>query len=42
MKEKEGSLGARRWISIVLIGLFGQIAWAIENNYINLIINFLF
>ena len=36
MKEKEGSLGARRWISIVLIGLFGQIAWAIENNYINL------
>ena len=29
-------LGARRWVAIVLIGLIGQIAWAIENNYINL------
>lgn len=34
--KKSSSLGARRWASILLIGLFGQIAWAIENNYINL------
>lgn len=37
MKSKNpSSLGARRWASILLVGLFGQIAWAIENNYINL------
>lgn len=36
MKDKTHSLGARRWTAIILIGLFGQIAWAIENNYINL------
>ena len=29
-------LGPRRFAAIILIGLFGQIAWAIENNYINL------
>lgn len=37
MKSKSAnSLGARRWAAILLVGLFGQIAWAIENNYINL------
>ena len=35
MKENS-KLGARRWLSIILIGLIGQVAWAIENNYINL------
>ncbi len=34
--KRNEKLGARRWASILLIGLFGQIAWAIENNYINL------
>lgn len=34
MNEKK--LGLRNWVSIILIGLIGQIAWAIENNYINL------
>ncbi|MBQ7250113.1 MAG: MFS transporter [Bacilli bacterium] len=34
--NKERKLGSRRWAAIILIGLFGQIAWAIENNYINL------
>lgn len=29
-------LGARFWVSLLLIGLVGQLAWAIENNYINL------
>ena len=32
----QSKLGTRRWFAIILIGLFGQIAWAIENNYINL------
>ena len=34
--KKRNGLGARRWAAILLIGLFGQIAWAVENNYINL------
>lgn len=33
---KENKLGFRFWISILLVGLIGQLAWAIENNYINL------
>lgn len=28
-------LGARRWITLILIGLFGQFAWTIENMYFN-------
>lgn len=34
MKEKK--LGARFWFAILLVGVIGQLAWAIENNYINL------
>ncbi len=29
-------LGAKKWIAFILLGLAGQLAWAIENNYINL------
>lgn len=36
MESKQSKLGYRRWLAIILIGLIGQIAWAIENNYINL------
>lgn len=32
MKEK---LGARNWTALILIGLFGQFAWTIENMYFN-------
>lgn len=32
MNEK---LGARRWSALILIGLFGQFAWTIENMYFN-------
>lgn len=32
MKEK---LGARIWLSIIIFGLFGQIAWMVENMYLN-------
>lgn len=28
-------LGARNWIGLILIGLFGQFAWTIENMYFN-------
>ena len=28
-------LGARKWLSIVLVGLAGQFAWTIENMYFN-------
>ena len=34
--EKEERLGAKKWFAFVLVGLIGQLAWAIENNYINL------
>ena len=32
MTEK---LGARKWATLLLIGLFGQFAWTIENMYFN-------
>ncbi len=32
MNEK---LGARKWATLLLIGLFGQFAWTIENMYFN-------
>ena len=31
----ESKLGARKWATILLIGLFGQFAWTIENMYFN-------
>ncbi len=30
-----GKLGARKWATLLLIGLFGQFAWTIENMYFN-------
>lgn len=32
MKTK---LGARKWTTLILVGLFGQFAWTIENMYFN-------
>ena len=29
-------LGIRRWIALLVAGFVGQLAWAIENNYLNL------
>lgn len=34
--DESKRLGAKKWFAFVLIGLAGQLAWAIENNYINL------
>ena len=28
-------LSARKWITLILVGLFGQFAWTIENMYFN-------
>ena len=28
-------LGVRKWLSFIVAGLIGQLAWAIENNYLN-------
>ena len=30
-----GKLGAKNWIALILVGLFGQFAWTIENMYFN-------
>lgn len=32
-KNKAGALGGKVWLSVVLFGLIGQIAWVIENMY---------
>lgn len=29
-------VGIRKWLSFIVAGLVGQLAWAIENNYLNL------
>lgn len=34
MKDTD-KLGLRRWLSLLLVGLFGQFAWTIENMYLN-------
>lgn len=31
----ENRLGARKWAAFILVGLFGQFAWTIENMYFN-------
>ena len=31
-------LGWRKWLSFVVAGLIGQLAWAIENNYLNVFV----
>ena len=36
----DNKLGARKWLSFLLAGLVGQLAWAIENNYLNLYVFF--
>ena len=32
---ENGRIGARKWLSFIVAGLIGQLAWAIENNYLN-------
>lgn len=41
MKEKAAKLGIRTWLIVILIGLAGQFAWAVENMYLNSYITYL-
>ena len=36
----ESKLGIRKWLSFIIAGFVGQLAWAIENNYLNLYVHF--
>ena len=36
----EAKLGLRKWIAFLVAGFVGQLAWAIENNYLNLYVFF--
>lgn len=36
----DSRLGIRKWVSFILAGFVGQLAWAIENNYLNLYVFF--
>ena len=31
----ENRIGLKKWLSFILAGFVGQLAWAIENNYFN-------
>ena len=36
----DNKIGIRKWLSFLLAGFVGQLAWAIENNYLNLYVFF--
>ena len=33
---KSTPLGFKKWFSLIMVGLIGQLAWALENNYLNM------
>ena len=35
---EKSKLGLRKWLSFIVAGLIGQLAWAIENNYLNVFV----
>ena len=35
MNKNSPGLGGRSWLALILFGLFGQVAWTIENMYFN-------
>ena len=35
---RTGALGARTWTSLVLLGFVGQLAWTVENMYLNVFV----
>ncbi|MDR2687163.1 MAG: MFS transporter [Oscillospiraceae bacterium] len=35
MSKSSPGLGGRSWLALILFGLFGQVAWCIENMYFN-------
>ena len=36
---ENNKLGIRKWFSFIVAGLIGQLAWAIENNYLNVFVH---
>ena len=38
MEALKTKLKGKTWLVIIIISLFGQVAWAIENNFFNLYI----
>ena len=36
----ENKLGIRKWLTFILAGFVGQLAWAIENNYFNVYVRY--
>ena len=38
MKEQMKKLEYRFWIAMILFGLIGQVAWVVENMYLNVFI----
>ena len=36
----ENKLGLKKWLSFILAGFVGQLAWAIENNYFNVYVRY--
>ena len=36
--ERMKKLGRKFWIAMVLFGLIGQVAWTVENMYLNVFI----
>lgn len=36
--ERASGVGARTWTTIVVLGLIGQLAWAVENMYLNVFV----
>ena len=36
----ENKIGFKRWLSFILAGFVGQLAWAIENNYFNVYVRY--
>ncbi len=41
MKNEKKGIGLRMWLFVILIGFAGQMAWAIENMYLNTYITYL-
>jgi MFS family permease len=38
LRDGQELFGGRNWFILVLVGLFGQIAWTVENMYLNLFV----
>jgi MFS family permease len=41
MEKQKNGIGLRMWLFVILIGFAGQMAWAIENMYLNTYITYL-